>query len=217
MVELWRVDPVDGVAYEWFSYLDHYSRKYKEEDIQEYWYSKCKPIFAKDPEEKRVDPADGLAYTFEEMSCHYKDAFRKKAIQAYWENECKPAPKEAEQRIDQLDMKPYTFEELRRYYKSEGFTEDHIKKYWEQDCAFLTISPLRLPASAEPLVSPLHSPALPPQGRRAQPQRAVSPLELRRQGAAADRKPAPRKGDWRQPTEACHGRSKAKGGQNGRA
>merc|ERR1719310_1820748 len=104
MVELWRVDPADGVAYEWFSYLEHYSRKYKEEDIESYWYKNCKPIFGKDPEEKRVDPSDGLAYTFEELCQHYKRIFRKKEIQAYWGDECKPAPKEEERRIDQLDM-----------------------------------------------------------------------------------------------------------------
>jgi hypothetical protein len=156
MVELWRVDPADGVAYEWFSYLEYYEWKHKKSAIESYWYQKCKPIFGDIAQEKRIDPADGCGYTFEEMSRYYKRTWKGNSVEAYW-NKCKKVPSDSvvQKRIDPVDMEAYTFEEIAAHYRKEGFSEEKIQTYWEKECAFVTISPLLLPASAQTVVPPL--------------------------------------------------------------
>lgn len=150
MVELWRVDPSDGKKYDWFEYLEHYQGRFKQSAIEAYWYKTCTPIFGNVAQERRIDPADGSAYTFEEMCMFYAGRYRKDDMRAYWDKECTPAPRDerAEKKLDPADMEEHTFKEISAFYRGQGWTKREIQTYWDTDCAFVTISPLLLPATA---------------------------------------------------------------------
>lgn len=102
---------------------------------------------APDPTVRKTDPDDGQAYTFAELSAKYSGRLTEAGLRDLWNYDCADAPAAKplaakplaagrpgpERRVDPEDNQEYTYEEFRARASAEGFTDEEILEYWDEE------------------------------------------------------------------------------------
>lgn len=107
--------------------------------------------------EMKIDPKDGVVYSFKDLSKKYKEEKSEDEIKKYWDKKCRPAKllegplveggDPTDWRIGQYKIDPtdenagkliaYNYREFKKKHE-EYFSEEEIKKYWNNQCKNIT-------------------------------------------------------------------------------